>query len=87
MTATDPHRDPAGEEPGGPAPAPGPQPTLLDQMGGPTGFVHSAVPVVVFAALVVVWAWRRSSTRLLRRPDGPRPARMPWRGQVRVGRA
>ena len=50
MTATDPHRGPAGEEPGGPAPAPAPQPTLLEQMGGPMGFVYSAVPVVVFVA-------------------------------------
>jgi Protein of unknown function (DUF3159) len=50
MTATDPHRGPAGEEPGGPAPAPAPQPTLLEQWGGPMRFVYSAVPVVVFVA-------------------------------------
>ena len=50
MTATDPHRGPAGEERGGPAPAPAPQPMLLEQMGGPMGFVYSAVPVVVFVA-------------------------------------
>ena len=50
MTTTDPHRGPAGEEPGGPASAPGAQPTLLEQMGGPMGFVYSAVPVVVFVA-------------------------------------
>lgn len=49
MTATDPRR-PAGEPPGGPASAPGPQLTLLEQMGGPMGFVYSAVPVVVFVA-------------------------------------
>ena len=48
MTATDPHRGPAGTEPGGPAPALAGQPTLLEQMGGPMGFVYSAVPVVVF---------------------------------------
>ncbi len=35
---------PAGRSPDGPAP------TLLEQMGGPMGFVHSAVPVVVFVA-------------------------------------
>jgi Protein of unknown function (DUF3159) len=50
MTATDPYRGPAGEEPGGPASAPGPQPPLLEQMGGPMGFVYSAVPVAVFVA-------------------------------------
>jgi hypothetical protein len=50
MTATNPHRGPAGEEPGGPASAPRPKPTLLEQMGGPMGFVYSAVPVVVFTA-------------------------------------
>lgn len=50
MTATDPRRGPAGEEPGGRASAPGPQPTLLEQMGGPMGFVYSAVPVAVFVA-------------------------------------
>ncbi|WP_063034976.1 DUF3159 domain-containing protein [Nocardia grenadensis] len=27
-----------------------PQPTLLDQMGGPMGFVYSTIPVVVFVA-------------------------------------
>jgi hypothetical protein len=50
MTATDPHRGPAGKDPGGPAPAPAPQSTLLEQMGGPMGFVYSAVPVAVFVA-------------------------------------
>ena len=50
MTATDRHRGPTGEEPGGPAPAPAAQPTLLEQMGGPMGFVYSAGPVVVFVA-------------------------------------
>lgn len=50
MTATDPHRHSAGAAPGDSASAPGPQPTLLEQMGGPTGFVYSAVPVVVFVA-------------------------------------
>lgn len=50
MTATDPHRGRAREEPGDAAPAPGPVPGLLDRMGGPTGFVYSIVPVVVFVA-------------------------------------
>ncbi|MFB9386891.1 DUF3159 domain-containing protein [Pseudonocardia petroleophila] len=50
MTASDPHRGPAGKAPGGSAPARAPQPTLLEQMGGPMGFVYSAVPVVVFVA-------------------------------------
>ncbi|MBW0113854.1 DUF3159 domain-containing protein [Pseudonocardia abyssalis] len=48
MTATDPHHGPAGEKPRGPAAAP--QTALLEQMGGPMGFVYSAVPVVVFVA-------------------------------------
>ena len=46
MDSTD-HGRPTGQQP--PAPA-GPQPTLLDHMGGPMGFVYSAVPVVVFVA-------------------------------------
>jgi Protein of unknown function (DUF3159) len=50
MTTTDPHRDPAGEEPGRPVSVTGPQPTLLEQMGGAQGFVYSVVPVVVFVA-------------------------------------
>lgn len=50
MSATDPHRDPAQEEPGGRTSAGGLQPTLIEQVGGPMGFVYSAVPVVVFVA-------------------------------------
>jgi hypothetical protein len=50
MTATDPHRVPFGEEPGDPATVPERQSTLLEQMGGPMGFVYSAVPVAVFVA-------------------------------------
>ncbi len=51
MTTTDRHRDPAGEDPGRPvAAATGPQPTLIEQMGGVQGFVYSVVPVVVFVA-------------------------------------
>ncbi len=49
MDTTGPTRGPAGEEPVVPA-ATGPQPTVLDQVGGPVGFVYSAVPVVVFVA-------------------------------------
>ena len=49
MDTPGPTRGPAGEEPVVPA-APSPQPTLLDQMGGPMGFVWSAVPVAVFVA-------------------------------------
>jgi hypothetical protein len=49
MDTPGPTRGPAGEEPVVPA-APRPQPTVLDQMGGPMGFVWSAVPVVVFVA-------------------------------------
>lgn len=49
MDTPGPHRVPAGGEPAVPA-ATGRQPTLLDQMGGPAGFVYSAVPVVVFVA-------------------------------------
>lgn len=45
MTASDPRHRPTGKEPG-----PGPQPALLEQMGGAMGFVYSAVPVVVFVA-------------------------------------
>lgn len=43
----------AAAEPAGPAPAadrPAVPPTVLDQMGGPPGFVYSTVPVVVFVA-------------------------------------
>lgn len=49
MDTPGPTRGPAGEEPGVPA-VPRPQPTLIDQMGGPMGFVWSAVPVAVFVA-------------------------------------
>lgn len=44
MPTTD--SDRSGQEPGAPAR----QPTLLEQTGGPMGFVYSAVPVVVFVA-------------------------------------
>jgi Protein of unknown function (DUF3159) len=48
MDTTDRDRGPAREnDPGGRAPA-GRRPTALEQMGGPMGFVYSAVPVVVF---------------------------------------
>ncbi|WP_433296227.1 DUF3159 domain-containing protein [Pseudonocardia sp. CA-142604] len=50
MNTTVRNRGPAGEEPVVPAPVTERQPTLLDQMGGPMGFVYSAVPVVVFVA-------------------------------------
>lgn len=50
MSTTDRDRGPAGAEPAVPASAPDPQATLLDQVGGPMGFVHSAVPVAVFVA-------------------------------------
>ncbi|MEU4842893.1 DUF3159 domain-containing protein [Nocardia testacea] len=35
--------------------AAGPRPTLLDQMGGPMGFVYSTIPVVVFVAADAAW--------------------------------
>lgn len=48
MNSTDHDRGPLGRKPQArPAVS---QPTLLDQMGGPMGFVWSAVPVVVFVA-------------------------------------
>lgn len=50
MDTTDRSRRPAGDEPATPAPGTAPKPTLLDQAGGPMGFVYSAVPVVVFVA-------------------------------------
>jgi hypothetical protein len=61
MTMTEQHCDrtsgapalPAAPPTGGPAAETGavaPRPTLLDQMGGPMGFVYSTVPVVVFVA-------------------------------------
>ena len=56
MTATPHHRDhevETDETPTGPLPAAAPaipRPTVLDQMGGPRGFVYSSVPVVVFVA-------------------------------------
>lgn len=50
MDATDRARGPARENPSAGRPPEGPRPTLLDQVGGPKGFVYSAVPVVVFVA-------------------------------------
>lgn len=50
MDTTDRNRGQAGEEPTVPAPVTEPRPTVLDQMGGPMGFVYSALPVVVFVA-------------------------------------
>lgn len=56
MTVTPQHRDrevETDEAPTGPLPAASPAtptPTVLDQMGGPRGFVYSSVPVVVFVA-------------------------------------
>lgn len=58
MTVTDQnqhrrHHDRAGhdeEAPPGPLPTTDPKPSVLDQMGGPAGFVYSTVPVVVFVA-------------------------------------
>ncbi|MFP5069909.1 DUF3159 domain-containing protein [Pseudonocardia nantongensis] len=58
MTVTDQnqhrrHHDRAGhdeETPPGPLPTTDPKPSVLDQMGGPAGFVYSTVPVVVFVA-------------------------------------
>jgi hypothetical protein len=50
MTVTPQHRE--DETPTGPLPAtpPATTPSVLDQMGGPRGFVYSSVPVVVFVA-------------------------------------
>ncbi len=50
MVSTDPHDGSAGQESAGPALAPAPRPALLEQMGGPMGFVYSALPVAVFVA-------------------------------------
>jgi hypothetical protein len=50
MDSTDHDRVPTGGERPAPVPTAGAQPTLLDQMGGPMGFVYSAVPVLVFVA-------------------------------------
>lgn len=50
MDTTDRDRGPVREDPpGGPPPA-GRQPTVLDQVGGPMGFLYSVVPVIVFVA-------------------------------------
>jgi len=49
MTVTSQHHDLEDETPTGPLPAAS-RPTVLDQMGGPKGFVYSSVPVVVFVA-------------------------------------
>jgi Protein of unknown function (DUF3159) len=48
MNTTDHDRSASGQDPAAPAPTTGRQPTLLDHMGGPMGFVYSTVPVVVF---------------------------------------
>lgn len=50
MDTTDRNRGPAGEEPTVPAPVTERPPTVLEQVGGPAGFVYSAVPVIVFVA-------------------------------------
>ncbi|MFJ8967132.1 DUF3159 domain-containing protein [Lentzea sp. NPDC102401] len=48
MTTTDRNRVPAGEERVVQTPVPKRRPTPLEQMGGPVGFVCSALPVFVF---------------------------------------
>jgi hypothetical protein len=50
MATTDQNRGPAGAEPTASVPVTERRPTVLDQVGGPMGFVYSAVPVVVFVA-------------------------------------
>ena len=50
MDTTDRDRGPARENPSAGRTPDGPRSTLLEQMGGPMGFVYSAVPVVVFVA-------------------------------------
>jgi hypothetical protein len=50
MDTTDRDRGPAREDPAAGRTPDGPRSTLLEQMGGPMGFVYSAVPVVVFVA-------------------------------------
>jgi hypothetical protein len=48
MNTTDHNHSTTGQNPAAPTPATGRQPTLLDHMGGPMGFVYSTVPVLVF---------------------------------------
>jgi hypothetical protein len=50
MNTTDHDRSASGQNPAARAATTGRQPTLLDHMGGPMGFVYSTVPVVVFVA-------------------------------------
>ena len=50
MDTTDRERGSARENPSAGRTPGGPVPTLLDQMGGPMGFVYAAVPVAVFVA-------------------------------------
>jgi hypothetical protein len=50
MSTSDHSRGPAGEEPTVPVAPPDRSPTLLEQVGGPMGFVWSAAPVAVFVA-------------------------------------
>ncbi len=50
MDTTDRDRGPARTNPSAGRASGGPPPTLLEQMGGPMGFVYSVVPVVVFVA-------------------------------------
>jgi hypothetical protein len=50
MDTTDRDRGPARENPAAGRTPDGPRSTLLEQTGGPMGFVYSAVPVVVFVA-------------------------------------
>lgn len=60
MTMTDDHR--THDRPTA-APTASTQQTILDQVGGPWGMVYSTLPVLV---LVVIWAFRRSTTRLVK---------------------
>jgi hypothetical protein len=50
MTVTSQHHDLEDEIPTGPLAAASTTPGVLDQVGGPEGFVYSSVPVVVFVA-------------------------------------
>ena len=50
MNTTDRNRGRTGEEPVGRTSVQERQSTPLEQMGGPMGFVYSAIPVVVFVA-------------------------------------
>ena len=97
MDSTDRNRGSAGEEPVVPASVTEPQPTLLDHMDGPTGFVYSTVPVVVFVAanaflsltatmiVSIAVALAVTGYRLLRGEHLGLPGRFRRRARLRAG--